>query len=278
VECPIWSEIHRAQLTGLLDPIDVCGWQQEILRVRHLPRLLHRTEGRPSGWPSLDAYRSALTQVYREAARATGARVIVDSSKLLPHAAVAASLEEVQPHFIHLIRDPRGVVYSRQRSRATMMDRTGEPSRRLRLARDGFQWMKMNFVTEVVRRRIRPGKSLRLRYEDFVGNPRGALRGVINMLDESSVAMPLFDDGSIELTPNHTVGGNWVRFKTGRVKIELDTRWLTELDRADRLLPGLVTLPLLHRYGYRLDGSAHHSSAEPGTSGRTQEDDQGGYR
>jgi hypothetical protein len=158
------------------------------------------------------------------------------------------------------------------------MERSGEPSRRLRLARDGWQWMKMNFVTEALRRSVRPGKSFRLRYEDFVGNPPDALRGVLNMLGESSVDLPPFEDGSIELTGNHTVGGNSVRFRTGRVKIELDTRWLAELDRADRFLSGLVALPLLHRYGYRLDGSAHHSSAEPRTSGRTQEVDQGGHR
>jgi hypothetical protein len=277
VECPIWSEVHRGRLAALPEPVDVHRWQQQILRARHLPRLLRRAEG-PSRWSSLDAYRSALTHVYREAARAAGARVIVDSSKHLPHAAVAASLDEVQPYFIHLIRDPRGVAYSRQGSRVTSTELNGQASRRLQLARDGFQWVKINALTEVLRRNVPRGNSLQLRYEDFVENPPEALRTVLSMLREPTPALPPFDDGSIELTVNHTVGGNSIRFRSGLTRIELDTRWLAELDRVDRLVTGLAALPLLHRYGYRLDGSTLQSSVRPGSSGWPQEVDQRGKR
>jgi Sulfotransferase family len=269
-ECPFWSVVRGGRFGALPDPFEVRQWQEDTLRIRHLRRLLREHTNGVSKEEPLDAYRGALSQLYRALGGASAARVIVDSSKWPPHAA-AASLSDVEPYFIHLVRDPRGVAHSRQGSRTMRGDSgTSGTAKALHVAFDGWSWMKVNMAAEVVCHKAGRGRFLRLRYEDFVTNPRRTLEDVLALVGEQSHELPSMRDRTVQLDVNHTVGGNSNRFRAGPVEIKQDTRWVAALDRGDRLVTTTVTLPLLRRYGYRVDGKAVSDSSRTG-AGRVLE-------
>ena len=122
VECPVWSRIietaHRDPVLGRLGIEDVMSWQSQVVRQRHLRRLLRLEPGRETGWEPLDRYVRLLGRVYRAIAETSGARVVVDSSKRPEHAAVVRLVPGIELHVLHLVRDPRAVAFSRRRIKA----------------------------------------------------------------------------------------------------------------------------------------------------------------
>ena len=59
-----------------------------------------------------------------------------------------------------------------------------------------------------------------------------------------------FLEEAISFEPTHSVCGNPVRFRTGKLPIKLDDQWRREMSRRDRLAVTLLAWPLLRLYGY----------------------------
>jgi hypothetical protein len=55
---------------------------------------------------------------------------------------------------------------------------------------------------------------------------------------------------SVEVSGQHSVRGNPMRFAHGRQKVRTDEAWRTGMARKTRSIVVLVTWPLLLRYGY----------------------------
>jgi hypothetical protein len=111
-------------------------------------------------------------------------------------------------------------------------------------------WMIVNLAAESIRRRYGAPRFLRVRYEDFVADPRGALASVCDLVGEANAALPIDADGSVHLAGGHTAGGNPDRFKTGKVQVRLDDEWTRAQQAPDRIAATLISLPLLARYRY----------------------------
>lgn len=254
-ECRVWSNVLPRVLgensSKQIRPSDVVQWERQALRTRHTWRVLHASSsgGRSQ---SLEAYRQVSSRVYLGIQQVTGARVIVDSSKMPSHAALLKMLPEVTPYFIHLVRDPRAAAYSWQRRKARLDLNGSEEMPRFGLLHSTFSWTEFNFAAEAVRRRYPPESSMLIRYEDFVAEPRDTLRQVIEFVEETSTELPFVNDHTAQLTGNHTVSGNPSRFGTGTVHIRNDNEWVTRQRAADRLIATTLSLPILHRYGYPL--------------------------
>jgi hypothetical protein len=253
-QCEVWSDVLQGR-ASLPEPEDVFAWQSDAVRGRHMTRLLRLTKGK-SGRAPLDSYREVLTRLYRGLAETTGARVIVDSSKWTSDAAVVASLDGIEPYFLHLIRDPRGVVYSRQRRIMRRADTRRARMRPLRLLQDAAGWTTTNLTAEVVCRRAGEDRSRRVIYEDFVESPQRVLQSIATMVNEDPPAYPFVRDRLARVGVHHTAGGNRVRFAAGEILIRQDVRWLHDLSARDRVLTSALTMPLLLRYGYRWSSSA----------------------
>lgn len=249
--CEVWSDVLNGRLAPLAEPLDVFRWQSEAVRALRMRRLLRLTRG-ASGCASLDSYREVLTRLYRALADVTGARVIVDSSKWPADAAVVASLDGIEAYFLHLIRDPRGVVYSRQRRIVRRGQEQKPRMQPLRLIHDAGGWTATNLIAEVLCRRAGPGGARRILYEDFVESPRRVLEEVAALTGEEPDAFPFIRDRVARVGVHHTAGGNRVRFASGEILIRQDVRWLEDLNAKDRFLVSALTLPLLRRYGYRV--------------------------
>lgn len=54
----------------------------------------------------------------------------------------------------------------------------------------------------------------------------------------------------ILLEPAHTVAGNPMRFKSGKLRLKLDDEWREAMSKRDRQTVEAITWPLLAHYGY----------------------------
>jgi hypothetical protein len=252
--CPLWSKVLPRVLVDGLTAEQVAAWQHEVAPRAHswihAERIVRR-DGSARCWPALEHYRAAISRMYQAMADELQAGVVVDTSKLPADAAVLLGVEGVEPYFLHLVRDPRGVVHSQLRRDS----RTGG-SHRWRVLRLSAAWaLRHGAAGRLARltRRPSPAGSLRLRYEDFVADPSGALDQVARLVGTQPVGTS--GDGSYDLAEVHTAGGR-LPARSG-VRLELDDRWHSQLSALDTSIIGAATLPWLLRFGYPLTRPRH---------------------
>jgi sulfotransferase family protein len=258
-DCPIWS---RALESGFgvpegdqIDVREVASWQRDSLRLERLFHVLRVADGRTTGSRSLQAFAEVTQRLYRALCDVTGAQVIVDSSKRASNAAMLGMLDDVSPYYVHLVRDPRAVAYSRQR-RKLNPDRTDPGYMDVNgIMNTAISWWVWNLTAEAVTRRQEPGRVTLLRYEDFVAEPLRTTAMLVRLVDEGEQVLPFMDETTVRLSGNHTVSGNPVRFVDGAVQIQEDDEWRSRMAMPQRTAITLMTLPLLARYGYRFDGA-----------------------
>jgi hypothetical protein len=111
-------------------------------------------------------------------------------------------------------------------------------------------WLVRNAITERLARAF-PHHYLRLRYEDFAGEPRAAIERVLDFTGLPRAGGPFIQDATVVLRPNHSIAGNPARFRNGEIAVRPDNRWRREQHLGPRLTTTALSLPLLHRYGYR---------------------------
>jgi len=239
-ECPVWSSaIAEAEArAGPLGEHQVISLQSEATRARHVKRIL-----RVAGEETAGVYRDVLAGMYAGAARASGARVIVDSSKASAEAALLLSIPDLEPYLVQVVRDPRAVAYS------WMRVARGERAavRRRSTAGSAVRWLVNNRMAGKLRRRYGSDRSALVRYEDLVENPEGVLRSIVSMLGENSISRPEADE-------SHMVGGNPLRFRAASPELAPDFEWKRRLSPAAATLVTVITSPLLGRYGYPVLG------------------------
>jgi hypothetical protein len=258
-DCEVWAatlkEAFGDPFTDEVDPGAIVRWQRDAARIRHTWRLLRHDSAAPG--TSLRAYADVMSRFYRALAHVTGARVIVDSSKRPSDGAVLRLVPGIDVAYVQLVRDPRAVAYSWRRRKAQL-----DKAQPADLVQHGpvdstLSWTGWNLAAETLRRRHSSGKSMLLRYEDFIERPRAALMDMARLVGESPTDLPLDGERRARLSVNHTVSGNPSRFTTGVVELRRDDEWITRQARGDRFLSTLLALPLLRRYGYAPLPAAH---------------------
>ena len=254
-DCPFWEEVLAAAFGApdeRPDPATVSQWQREAVRLRNTMALLNLKRGQEMDSAALEGFADVGRQLYRAVGKVSRASVIVDTSKHIPDAALLHLLPEVQPYFLHLVRDPRAVAFSWQREMASPGEGRASQMPRHGAFRSARSWMFTNLGAELIRRRSPSDRSMMIRYEDFAASPQVTIDRILSLIGHGPVGAPFVDPTTVELRPNHTAGGNPARLTTGRVKIRLDEDWQTSQSRADRVLTTTITLPLLWRYRYPL--------------------------
>ncbi len=269
-ECPTWAALlARADelLAGTgIPPLPEAGidrTQASVVRWPNMPRLLAAKPGRAARWPELDRYTTATSAVYRAIADVTGARVVVDSSRLPIEPVGLGLVPGVDVRVAQVVRDPRGVVYSWRRSRR-MTDRDAEEYMpRFSALFTTTSWLARNLVVEILRRRHREVPVVH--YDDLARDPASVLRGLAALVDEPAGDLAFLTSESAVLAPTHTVGGNPVRMTSGAVTITPDDEWRARMPRRDRIVATTVAVPLLRRYGLPVRS---HDAARSGAPGR----------
>jgi hypothetical protein len=148
-----------------------------------------------------------------------------------------------------MIRDSRGVAYSwSKRIRRPERDAAAMPT--YSPARAAMLWTANNTLFDLLGRLGSP--VYRFRYEDLLAEPARVFGEVLAHLglpaDERSVRF-LHSD-SAELGASHTIGGNPMRFSTGRLSLRTDEAWRREMPPAARRKVSALTAWPLANYGY----------------------------
>lgn len=264
-DCLIWNSVLEESFGDRpireQDPAEVVEWQRSIARVRHTWRILKGSGNKDA---AIARYSALLAAVYKGVATVTRARVIVDSSKRPSGAALLATMPEVEPYVLHMVRDPRAVAYSWQRRKV----QPGFARPGLMLTHGALDstasWTAWNLASAKVRRRLGPGRSMVLRYEDFVAHPKAVSEAILRMLGEPADKLPFEGERRVRLERNHTVSGNPSRFKSGTIELRSDDEWKSRQSLRDRILATTLSAPLLKRYGYRV--------RVPGSAGSERQD------
>ena len=234
--CPLWTSVLEA---ARLDVAAMGALQDRLARGRRAGLAL---TGRARS--DRARYVAGLHSLYRAIGEVSDARVVVDSSKS-PSGAVLTIDTGAPVVVVHLVRDPRAVAWSWRRTAERAEDEALPFAPRLAVV-SAAEWLATNGATELARRRRPRAAWVRLRYEDVVAEPAGALATVRQTtgLPETPFAVP------DSLPPNHTVAGNPSRFRSGAFALRADDEWRARLGPVDRRMVTAVAAPLLLRYGY----------------------------
>jgi hypothetical protein len=196
--------------------------------------------------------RRFLAELYRSIHAVTNVRVVVDASKSFMFAKLLCETPGVRVNVVHLVRDSRGVAHSL----AKKTPRPGTSGRVEHFGQHGafvgsVFWSAANVATECLSRWTPRG--VRVRYEDFIANPSGTVRTIVQTLypDLSSPPIPHVNGHSVHLGIDHLIASNPNRSRHGDIELQEDLAWHREMSATRRWVVTGLTFPLLRRYGYR---------------------------
>jgi UDP-N-acetylglucosamine transferase subunit ALG13 len=256
--CALWREVGERAFGGW-DRLDVAEVQRLRMRLDR-PWLPPRLLGSRFA-PALDAdllrYRDHLAALYRAIADVTGARVIVDSSKIPTYAMLLRGLPGVDLRVLHLVRDSRGVVFSWQKRVRRTDGAEGEGDDemfRYGAASASARYLYYNGLAHALKATRVPYRLLR--YEDLLEAPERHLRDTLSFAGRAPAdgEFGFLHGGHAELAPNHTVDGNPMRLQQGPVLLRIDDAWRRQMGVVDRTVVSSLTAPLLAAYRYPVSG------------------------
>jgi len=186
-------------------------------------------------------YINKLEKLYQGIKSATGAKVIIDSSKNVGYAFMLAMAPKIDLYILHTIRDARATSYSWLRKKEGLWQTNPFES--------SLVWNLRNISAEIMVKKMNQ-KTLRVYYEKFVEEPQKIIKNILNFVSEEPDNLPFIDKYEILLNASHSIYGNPNRFQTGKVEIKIDDKWKRDMKYSHKLLVTLLTWPLLARYGY----------------------------
>ncbi len=246
--CRFWRQVGDRAFNGWsnVDVDRVHRLRDAVERTRHIPRLASAT----GATHEVREYASYFARVYTAAAEVSGARVVIDSSKHSALAHVLRWADDVDLRVVHVVRDARGVAYSWTKTVSRPETDGVDEMTRYSPGRSAMLWNAHNAAFGLLARRGVPVR--RIRYEEFLADPRAALTGLADF-----AGLPLTPDdldflraGHADLRPGHSAAGNPMRFTVGRLALRRDDAWVRAFPRSQRRLVGAVCGPLLRAYGY----------------------------
>jgi hypothetical protein len=260
--CPFWSRV-RGEWVERTDPHSIEGYtklQSGFELKRRWPRLLYERR-RPSA-----RFRSyaRLTRAFFESIRAvSGKPIIVDSATVPVRTFALGLVPGMDLYAVHLVRDGRGVVTSHRKSfegdlRAGMKwDREGHPvwkttiRRRILYLVSVLRWTVQNLSSEWVCRQLGPKSTVRVRYEDFVADPKSVLERIGSLIDLDFREVAEAASAGKPMRVGHNVGGNKTK-KSGVITLRPDDEeWKRALSATEQRLSWALMGWLLRRYGYK---------------------------
>ena len=246
-ECELWPRIlERAYPDGIDAAATVA--LTHYVRTRFTPAA---RIGALHGWyhKKLLPLASVLDALYPAIAEETGARFIVDSSKLPTYTYLLTLVPSVDLRIVHLIRDPRAVAHSWERPKTQLDTAVARTMTKTGPARSALDWVVWNTTIRSLFAET-SGGYLQLRYEDLITDPEVSVRRILEMAGEAGAPTPHLHGNTVELLGNHTVSGNPGRFQRGTVELALDEAWRRDMPAGKRKVVERITAPVRRSFGY----------------------------
>ena len=235
-----WSQLSVPRLKELRSLTDKPWHVPALLK----PGLRKKTDD------AVAEYGQLLSALYQSIQKITGARYIVDASKIASYGAILQRTEGLSPRFIHLVRDPRGTLNSwmKQVRMTDDLDRTRYMPRYSTVF-GAARYVGYNAEMHAVGRK---SPCMLMKYEDLVIQPEQKMREALKFLgvaDDSDLSNFIHPDG-VKLGVNHTIAGNPMRHESGLIALRPDESWREKMPKSKQLTIGALTFPLLKKYGY----------------------------
>ncbi len=244
--CPVWSSVAEQVGTPVLERMR--DLQRRYGRIRHvpialagqmLPSIIERRVGQDL---------EALGALYTSIAAASGARVIVDSSKLPLYTQSLRHAPGIDVKVLHLVRDSRATAFSWQRKKALTDGAPREFKETMSPVRSAALWTIWNSLCDGL---FATGPDFRrVRYEDLVEHPWATLAALHRWIGVPMDDRIFVGQHRVVLGATHTVAGNADRMRTGTVAIRPDDEWRhAQTDEVRRTVTA-ISWPMLVRHGY----------------------------
>ncbi|MBI2708374.1 MAG: sulfotransferase [Actinobacteria bacterium] len=250
--CPFWTEVFERGFGGF-DGVDAeaqaAGWEDERL-TRNLG-VFGPARIRERALATKASRLDVLITLYRSIAATAAADVVVDSSKFPLRPAMVLARPDLSARVVHLVRDPRGMVFSWRRAKPEAAADAGEGLAPASTWHAAAWWLATHVALD---RSLRGAgeRVMQLRYEDFVADPGAALGSIAGLVGSDADPADIVEGRALRLGPTHTVWGNPDRHRSGLVEVRSDERWRAEMPASEKRLVTAITGPMLRRYGYPL--------------------------
>jgi hypothetical protein len=252
VDCPFWQGVSRDMAARGFDfRITQAGTDVRVGAPPYLRRVLRPLTRPPAlealrdavlaaspGWrPHLRRVQAVNAALARSVLARTGARGLVDSSKIGFRLKYLLRNPEFDVKVVRLVRDGRAAALtyvdperfadSHRPERRGGGSGASRDDERLSLREGAREWRRSNEEAAAVLARMPRDRWMQIRYEDLARDPRGTLAPVFRFLGVSGEAAIETFKGR-----EHHVVGNGMRFDTSS-EIVLDERWRTTLGPDD---------------------------------------------
>jgi hypothetical protein len=239
-DCRFWARVRARFLARVGDA--------DLERSGSLRARLDRARRLPLRWAGLTAssdYARDARAIFETLCEVSGQSVVVDSTKQVGRAQNLLDVDGLEVAVVHLVRDGRGVAWSRMRDITRDRD-----LRRHGPLRSIVNWRIKNSLAAAIGRRARD-RYVRVRYEDLVVDPGAELDRIGRAcgLDFAPVIDRLRRGERLEA--GHQIGGNLAARSSSIDRLRLDDEWRRRLpahyERLFRVVGGRLAVEL----GYR---------------------------
>ncbi|NJL74544.1 MAG: sulfotransferase [Saprospiraceae bacterium] len=254
-ESAVWKNIMAAYRSR--NEIDLLEYKPHLIpNTRKLVKsqLLPYSKTNEATNPYFQAYQQAIKDLYEAIFEVTNASIIIDSSKIAPFVNVVAHLKDFDLYVLHLVRDPRAVAHSWQKTirREDVDASTNLFMEKRTPARSSIRWQLVNRFAETLKNHANL-KYHYLKYEDFAAEPAKYLAEILHFLNLPANTIPVENGNTIQLKrEDYGIWGNPnVRTQKNIVKVKMDDQYKAELPTRDRITATIYAMPLLWKYGYK---------------------------
>jgi len=248
--CEFWQAVVKEAFGGFekIDAQHILNIQRSVARIRYTPLLIYPSF-RPKRFQSLlEEYKQILERLYNAISKVSDSEVLIDSSKAPPHAFILSEISNIDLSVIHLVRDSRAVVYSWQRKKKRPeIYWKEEYMPRMGLVRASGEWMLSNWLVGLLKRRV--SKYRIITYEALASSPKSSIAKILEWIGINRTDLPFFvNEQVVRLGVDHTVSGNPIRFKHGKLEVLQDIEWEHNMSLIQRFVIAAATYPLIKRY------------------------------
>ncbi len=155
---------------------------------------------------------------------------------------------------VHLVRDPRGVVWSMQKGLNRDLEAGRSHRKPLIWLRAVMGWIRANRTADSLRTVLGKMDCCLIQYEDLAVNPMQTLERLqavleINLGRSINIAAKVMQGQVTKAPAAHQLAGNRMRFNPD-LTIKLDSTWKQRLGPAHNKLIIALAGPLMRKYGY----------------------------
>jgi hypothetical protein len=253
-KCAFWMKITAAMARRGIQNFDITEPRISLhdANNKYVRRLLNPLPRGPlleavrtTGLSLMPSWPAHLREVYlRNTAlveslqEVTGARIVIDSSKISLHLKYLLRCEALKIKVIFLIRDGRAVTNS---SLGHGLKRATRPET---IAAGAYSWRRNAEGAEQVLSELPKSQQIFLQYEELCRDPQATLRRLCEFLGMDTREIVL----DFRAKTQHIIG-NEMRLKSGS-DIRLDERWRTALSQEDLAVFEEVAGENNRKYGY----------------------------